>query len=197
MSIRFIISLLVFGRVGKTISWFHIAGFRHRGPDSLFDHPYYVNGHRLHSNLAKFHPEYIKFVEDAMLVLFLLCVLITLLVVHRASCYRWEEKTRLRGTVWKITKFIYHSILREINCGTFWAAKTSHFVRFITVRFQKNKIRKIKCQSLKKSFTFLTVRGRGGQHFSCSSSSLPFVFVMYRVFSVFVRNKCIQKVQRR
>ena len=37
---------------------------------------------------SKFHPEYIKFVEDAMLVLFLLCVLITLLVVHRASCYR-------------------------------------------------------------------------------------------------------------
>ena len=92
MSIPFITSLFIFGRVGTTNSWIQILGFRHRGPDSLFDHPYYVNGHRLHSNLAKFHPEYIKFVEDAMLVLFLLCVLITLLVVHRASCYRWEEK---------------------------------------------------------------------------------------------------------
>ena len=192
MSIRFIISLLVFGRVGKTNSWIHIAGFRHRGPDSLFDHPYYVNGHRLHSNLAKFHPEYIKFVEDAMLVLFLLCVLITLLVVHRASCYRWEEKrekTRSRGTVGKITKFFYHSILREINCGTFWAAKTSHSgkkgILFFGC-FWENNFAPIEISSriwvAEKSFTLLTFRGRRGQHFSCSSSSLPFVFVMYRVF---------------
>ena len=132
-----------------------------------------------------------------MLVLFLLCVLITLLVVHRASCYRWEEKrekTRSRGTVWKITKFFYHSNLREINCGTFWAAKTSHSGSFIRGEkgilfcgcFCENNFAPIEISSTiwmaEKSFTLLTVQGRGGQHFRCSSCSLPFVFVMYRVF---------------
>jgi len=46
---------------------------------------------------AGFNPEYIKFVEDCMLVLFLLCVLITLLVVHRASCARQFRRARRDG----------------------------------------------------------------------------------------------------
>ena len=70
------------------ISPLHFSGFRRS--DELFQQPYYLDPNRhLHSpKYAKFHPTYIKFVEDAMLVLFLLCVLITLLVVHRGSCYR-------------------------------------------------------------------------------------------------------------
>jgi hypothetical protein len=50
------------------------------------DH-YYTFGRR-NRIAAGFHPQYIKFAEDAMLVLFLLCVLVTLMVVHKASCYR-------------------------------------------------------------------------------------------------------------
>ena len=58
----------------------------------------YDMDHILQDNNYRFHrfnringglnPEYIKFVEDCMLVLLLFCVLVTLLVVHRASCYR-------------------------------------------------------------------------------------------------------------
>ena len=64
------------------------TGFRRT--DDIFNQPFYFDhSSRLHSKYAKFHPSYIKFVEDAMLVLFLLCVLVTLLVVHRGSCYRY------------------------------------------------------------------------------------------------------------
>lgn len=34
------------------------------------------------------HQQYIGFVEDMMLILFLICILVTLIAVHRASCYR-------------------------------------------------------------------------------------------------------------
>ena len=69
-------------------------GFRRS--DEIFQQPYYFDPNRhLHTKYAKFHPTYIKFVEDAMLVLFLLCVLITLLVVHRGSCYRLVALTVL------------------------------------------------------------------------------------------------------
>lgn len=61
-----------------------ILGLR---PGSDFLDHYYTFGRRNRVH-AGFHPHYIKFVEDAMLVLFLFCVMITLLVVHRASCYR-------------------------------------------------------------------------------------------------------------
>lgn len=56
------------------------------GNTEYIDH-YYTFGRRSRVHHG-FNPQYIKFVEDAMLVLFLLCVLVTLLVVHRASCYR-------------------------------------------------------------------------------------------------------------
>jgi len=74
-----------------------VGGFRRS--DELFQQPYYLDPNRhLHSpKYAKFHPTYIKFVEDAMLVLFLLCVLITLLVVHRGSCYRQIRQARRNG----------------------------------------------------------------------------------------------------
>ena len=71
-----------------TLNWLIlISGLldkRHQA--ELFDHNRFVLRNHRHDG---FHPQYIKFVEDAMLVLFLLCVLVTLLVVHRASCYRW------------------------------------------------------------------------------------------------------------
>ena len=57
-------------------------------PGSDFLDHYYTfgrRGGRVHVGLSS---TYVKFAEDAMLVLFLLCVLVTLLVVHRASCYR-------------------------------------------------------------------------------------------------------------
>merc|ERR1719225_1030661 len=56
-------------------------------PSDQFNNRYIRVSRNNHIN-AGFNPEYIKFVEDCMLVLFLLCVLITLLVVHRASCAR-------------------------------------------------------------------------------------------------------------
>ena len=33
-------------------------------------------------------PQYIGFAEDMMLILFLVCILATLVTVHRATCYR-------------------------------------------------------------------------------------------------------------
>merc|ERR1719367_1734581 len=75
-----------------------VGGFRRS--DDLFQQPNYYfdpNQHLHTSKYAKFHPTYIKFVEDAMLVLFLLCVLITLLVVHRGSCYRQIRQARRNG----------------------------------------------------------------------------------------------------
>ena len=57
------------------------------GKSEYMDHYYTTFGRRNRIH-AGFHPHYIKFVEDAMLVLFLLCVMVTLLVVHRASCHR-------------------------------------------------------------------------------------------------------------
>jgi len=73
-----------------------LGGFRRT--DDIFNQPFYFDhSSRLHSKYAKFHPSYIKFVEDAMLVLFLLCVLVTLLVVHRGSCYRQIRSARRNG----------------------------------------------------------------------------------------------------
>eukprot|EP00095_Tigriopus_kingsejongensis_P009463 maker-scaffold197_size267318-snap-gene-1.34 protein:Tk09463 transcript:maker-scaffold197_size267318-snap-gene-1.34-mRNA-1 annotation:"complement component c1q receptor" len=65
-------------------------------PGSDFLDHYYTFGrrNRIHTG---FHPQYIKFVEDAMLVLFLFCVMVTLLVVHRASCYRQFRNSRRNG----------------------------------------------------------------------------------------------------
>ena len=59
------------------------------------------------------------------------CSVLTLRAYHvtcgsQSIVLQVRGKTRLRGTVRKIKNFFYHSILREINCGTFWAAKTSH-----------------------------------------------------------------------
>ena len=34
-------------------------------------------------------PQYIGFAEDMMLILFLVCILATLVTVHRATCYRY------------------------------------------------------------------------------------------------------------
>eukprot|EP00094_Tigriopus_californicus_P006407 TCALIF_06171-PA protein Name:"Protein of unknown function" AED:0.08 eAED:0.08 QI:492/1/0.83/1/0.8/0.66/6/0/387 len=65
-------------------------------PGSDFMDHYYTFGRRNRVH-AGFHPHYIKFVEDAMLVLFLFCVMITLLVVHRASCYRQFRNSRRNG----------------------------------------------------------------------------------------------------
>lgn len=62
----------------------------------FLDH-YYTFGRRNRMNAGFHHPHYIKFVEDAMLVLFLLCVLVTLMVVHRASCYRQFRNSRRNG----------------------------------------------------------------------------------------------------
>jgi len=73
-----------------------LGGFRRS--EDIFNQPFYFDhSSRLHSKYAKFHPSYIKFVEDAMLVLFLLCVLVTLLVVHRGSCYRQIRSARRNG----------------------------------------------------------------------------------------------------
>lgn len=55
-----------------------------QGPDFL-DNLYSLGSHR-HRHQTDLSGEYIKFVEDAMLVLFLLCILITLMMVHRATC---------------------------------------------------------------------------------------------------------------
>jgi len=38
--------------------------------------------------------QYVGFVEDMMLVLFLVCILVTLITVHRASCYRQFQDAR-------------------------------------------------------------------------------------------------------
>ena len=59
------------------------------------------------------------------------CSVLTLRAYHvtcgsQSIVLQVRGKTRLRGTVRKIKNFFYPSILREINCGTFWAAKTSH-----------------------------------------------------------------------
>lgn len=40
------------------------------------------------------HQQYIGFVEDMMLILFLICILVTLIAVHRASCYRQFREAR-------------------------------------------------------------------------------------------------------
>lgn len=40
------------------------------------------------------HQQYIGFVEDMMLILFLICILVTLVTVHRASCYRQFQDAR-------------------------------------------------------------------------------------------------------
>lgn len=68
----------------------NVIGLRPRSGGDYYDH--YIRTYARHpagnSASAGLNPEYINFVEDCMLVLFLLCVLITLMVVHRASCYR-------------------------------------------------------------------------------------------------------------
>jgi len=40
------------------------------------------------------HQQYIGFAEDVMLILFLLCILATLVTVHRAACYRQIQDAR-------------------------------------------------------------------------------------------------------
>ncbi|XP_040563470.1 uncharacterized protein [Lepeophtheirus salmonis] len=62
----------------------------------IYDHFFVGRRNRIH---PPFHPEYIKFVEDAMLVLFLICVLVTLLIVHRASCFRYFRNARRNGVL--------------------------------------------------------------------------------------------------
>lgn len=72
------------------------GGLRPGSHEDQFNNQYIRVSRNNHIN-AGFNPEYIKFVEDCMLVLFLLCVLITLLVVHRASCARQFRRARRDG----------------------------------------------------------------------------------------------------
>ena len=73
----------------------HTGGGLRLGGDFFNDHHHrFTRYNRIHH--TGLNPEYIKFVEDCMLVLFLLCVLVTLMVVHRASCYRYSP-TQSKG----------------------------------------------------------------------------------------------------
>ena len=44
-------------------------------------------------------PQYIGFAEDMMLILFLVCILATLVTVHRATCYRCNVTCHLSPVI--------------------------------------------------------------------------------------------------
>ena len=57
------------------------GGLRSRNFDTMDD----FFGNR---NRPRVQQQYIGFAEDMMLILFLVCILATLVTVHRAACYR-------------------------------------------------------------------------------------------------------------
>jgi len=64
------------------------GGLRSRNFDA---EEYFFGGRRPHQRV---HQQYIGFAEDMMLILFLVCILATLVTVHRAACYRSLQDAR-------------------------------------------------------------------------------------------------------
>lgn len=67
------------------------GGLRSGRRDSFNADEYFFGGHR---RPPRVHQQYIGFAEDMMLILFLVCILATLVTVHRATCYRQFQEAR-------------------------------------------------------------------------------------------------------
>jgi len=66
------------------------GGLRSGRRDSFNADEYFFGGRRP----PRVHQQYIGFAEDMMLILFLVCILATLVTVHRATCYRQFQEAR-------------------------------------------------------------------------------------------------------
>lgn len=66
------------------------GGLRSHRRDSFNADEYFFGGRRP----PRVHQQYIGFAEDMMLILFLVCILATLVTVHRATCYRQFQEAR-------------------------------------------------------------------------------------------------------
>merc|ERR1719347_385947 len=66
------------------------GGLRSHRRDNFNADEYFFGGRRP----PRVHQQYIGFAEDMMLILFLVCILATLVTVHRATCYRQFQEAR-------------------------------------------------------------------------------------------------------
>merc|ERR1719189_3029772 len=66
------------------------GGLRSHRRDNFNADEYFFGGRRP----PRVHQQYIGFAEDMMLILFLVCILATLVTVHRAACYRSLQDAR-------------------------------------------------------------------------------------------------------
>ena len=62
-------------------------------------------------------PQYIGFAEDMMLILFLVCILATLVTVHRATCYRQFQVQLIIYHLLLIIYYKYYQSTSHSNCA--------------------------------------------------------------------------------